>query len=92
MPSLHETRVDYSRKKTLTPPGRDLAPEAVEDAVSAGAEGPDDEALDPAPEPADPVESLRQLVGVVVHRPRRRQVGRAEAAQQQRQEQVQHLK
>ena len=58
--------------------------------VADGAEGADEEVADEPVEAGDAAEGLRQFVGVVVDL-RCRQVGRPEAADQQRQEQVQHL-
>ena len=59
--------------------------------VVEGAERAQKEVAYESLEPRNAAESLRQFVGVVVDL-RGRQVGRPEAADQQRQEQVQHLK
>ena len=63
-------------------------PKALDQLVPDEAQAPDDAPDDPLPEPGDPVEGLRELVGVVVHPARGAQVARAEAAEQQGQEQV----
>jgi hypothetical protein len=50
------------------------------------------ETLNPPDEPADPGEGLGQLVGVVISSSGGRQVGRAEAAEEQGKEEIQNLK
>ncbi len=76
----------------LTSSGRVLPTEAADDPVAAEGEGAADVAADPAAQAAEAVKRLAQLVHVVVRLAGRRQVRRPEAAQQQRQEQVQNLK
>ena len=71
-------------------PSSDLTSKAGKGFVPDVHESLDHHAFEPSPEAADTVEGLGQL-GVVVHRARRGQVGRAEAAQEQGQEKVQHL-
>ncbi len=66
------------------PAAGDQLPEDEGDAPGDGSQHPPSEA-------ADAAEGLAQLVGIVVGAARRRQVGRAEAAQEQGQEQVQDL-
>ena len=70
---------------------RSLVGDLIGEFVVEGAERAQKEVAYESFEPGNTAESLRQFVGVVVDL-RGRQVGRPEAADQQRQEQVQHLK
>ena len=70
---------------------RSLVGDLIGEFVVEGAERAQKEVAYESLEPRNAAESLRQFVGVVVDL-RGRQVGRPEAADQQRQEQVQHLK
>ena len=65
--------------------------EDVDQAVLEEDEAADEHSFGPLEKSCYPVDGLAQLVGVVVAPGRRAQVGGAEAAQQQRQEQVQNL-
>ena len=76
------------RERRLT--WRPLVGDLIGELGADGAEAVDEEAADCGVEARDAPEGLRQFVGVVVDL-RRRQVGRPEAADQQRQKQVQHL-
>ena len=65
--------------------------EEEDEAVFESDKSPDGHLFGPPDEPAYPVDGLTQLVGVVVGAGGGAQVRGAEAAQQQGQEEVQHL-
>ena len=69
-----------------------LLSKTVNDFVSEISKCSEDWSLDPPDEPADPGDGLGQLVGVVIASPGGRQVGRAEAAEEQGEEEIQNLK